>query len=214
MHSINLLINPYRSDNPQRQAELDYCRKRNAEIGIFDAIYVLNENDRAAYNDFFELTKQLRDDVNVIANLDIYFDETAATFAEMPERELWALTRWEAKTGRIHGDGNDRARFSQDVWAFRGACKVNAIWMGQPFGMGVPGCDNVLARLFRNAGYTVKNPCYDIRSWHLHANESRNYPRRIGNPSVFLPIDPSYLNGQPTKEAMPEVRHTFRKVIK
>ena len=71
MPSINLLINPYRSDNPSRQAELDYCRKRNTELGIFDAIYVLNENDRAAYNDFFELTKQLKDDINVIANLDI-----------------------------------------------------------------------------------------------------------------------------------------------
>ena len=214
MPLINLLINPYKADNPSRQAELDYCRKKNTALGVFDAIYILNENGRAAYNDFFALTRQLPDDVNVIANLDIYFDDSAQLFDEMPERELWALTRWEVKTGRMHGYGEERARYSQDVWAFRGACKVNAIWMGQPFGMGVPGCDNVLSRLFKNAGYRVRNPSYDIKAWHLHANESRNYPRRIGNPSVFLPVDPCHIYDTPINEVKPEARHTFRKVIK
>jgi hypothetical protein len=213
---INLLINPFDHADPQRKREIEYCYQVNKELGIFDAIYKVNPGDRATYNDFFHVIKDLGDAVNVIANLDIYFDDTAELFCQLAEREFWALTRWEAKTGRLHGDADpNRVKYSQDVWAFRGTANVNAVWMGLPFAMGVPGCDNVLARLFQAAGYIVRNPCYDVRTWHLHESESRTYPRRIGNPSVFLPVIGTTLDGRvETNPVKQEVRHTFRKVTK
>lgn len=213
---INLLINPFDHSDAQRKTEIETCYAINKELGVFDAIYKLNVGMRATYNDFFGLTMQLGDAVNVIANLDIYFDDSAELFCRLGDREMWALTRWEAKTGKLHADGDaNRVKYSQDVWAFRGTANVNAVWMGQAFSMGVPGCDNILAQLFKSAGYSVRNPCHDVRTWHLHQSENRDYPRRIGNPSVFLPVIGTTLDGYiPEKIVKHEVRHTFRKVIK
>jgi len=53
------------------------------------------------------------EDVIVIANADIYFDESSKFFEQIELGQFWALSRWE------NGELWNR-RDSQDVWVFRG----------------------------------------------------------------------------------------------
>ena len=75
----------------------------------------------------------------------------------------FALARWEPdSSGKVSlRDRND----SQDAWIFRGPIRR----MESDYPMGVPGCDNRLAEELRRAGYTVLNPSFSIRSYHLHS---------------------------------------------
>lgn len=124
---------------------------------------------RPTFNDLFDLCKA--DAVNVIANSDIYFTELPHT---PPPGEVWALSRWD-----VDADGNatlwDHAD-SQDAWIING----KPVGVDAPFTMGVPGCDNVLVHLFREAGYVVRNPSKTIKAYHLHLSQYRSYLENNG----------------------------------
>jgi hypothetical protein len=67
MNKCNLFINWFES--PVRPEEFDYCLKKNLEI--FDR--VINVAGNPTFSDFFREAAKYPTDVNVIANLDIYF---------------------------------------------------------------------------------------------------------------------------------------------
>jgi len=181
--NINLFVNHYQCGDEERQAELDFCVKHNTESNLFANIILFG--GRVTYNDFFKETANYPNDINILSNVDIYFNETILKVLEMGDNDCYCITRWEEVDGEIRRfsemhDYNNGAQeaWSQDTWVIKGkARRVN----GQ-FHLGIPGCDNRIAYEFHIAGYNVSNPCPDIQCIHKHKSPTRNYqvPKGMG----------------------------------
>ena len=170
------LIQPfYRSEHPQRDLELQQVEALNKRV-FGKSGMVLVGGDRPTYAYLFSLCDP--DRVNIIANSDIYFStdslQRIVEFYTNPAnaQTCMALSRWEVQD---HAQRESATlwdhRDSQDVWIFRGKPDVP----GADFTLGVPGCDNRIAKVILDAGYTVINPSRTIKSYHLHASGHRTY---------------------------------------
>ena len=195
---INLFINYFEHGNPDRKKELEYCLEMNKANKLIDNIIVVNRGERATYGDFFRAMADYGNDVNIIANTDIYFDKTIKEAEVIQKNDCYALTRWENYAGKVisfnarHGRPGyvqpSPPQWSQDAWIFRGSIRPesfdNVIAVNGtnrkneeiPFCLGIPGCDNKIAAMLREKGYNVINPSLTIRAIHLHKNSSRSYP--------------------------------------
>lgn len=185
---IRLLVNTYKSDSQTRQIELDICLEKNMALPF---LTVHDIQPRPTFNDYFKVTCNNfgKDDIFVIANSDIFFDETLLLANQIKHGEVYALTRYDIKRGQ--------ARFfdrpdSQDVWIFRGG--INPI-EGADFHLGVGGCDNRIAYLLNKAGYKVTNPSLSIKTYHLHESGIRTFDYKIHKvvPPPYLTIKPTTL---------------------
>lgn len=209
---IHLLIDYYISSMKERQEELDFCYLDNIDNPGFDQIHVFYSdppprvNDkvisipltkRLNYADYFEYAKNNipQDDIIVLSNSDIYFDDTVAKVASFDlDKNILALTRWSSNGG---DDGNRLENgiikfysnhvCSQDVWVWKNPLS-NFEKVDCNFTLGVLGCDNKIAYSFKEMGYDPINPCLDIVTYHYHqtGDASRTYER------VWLP--PPYRN--------------------
>lgn len=193
----NLYISLYDEPNPERFAELMICLNINiknknidriiifAETSLaldFEKVQVIKLQNRVKFNNIFMFVNIISgaDDINIIANSDIYFTD----FPKLPEHhECFALTRYDILQG-ISTFFNRRD--SQDVWIMRGPIKQ----IDAPFFLGQGGCDNSLAFLLRQAGYNVSNPSLTIRTYHLHETQKRNWHLQPLIPEPYLLLDP------------------------
>lgn len=200
----NLFISAYNEKEPARRKELHTCLINNLKSGCFDAVWVIAEADNGSYDylpdvspyvvnllpcnvrptfeTFFNAINTVSgvDDINVIANSDIYFDEILVK--PLPH-QCFALTRYEVEK-------NGAVRFlnrsdSQDCWFWNGHIRKPAYCAFTP---GVPGCDNRLALELMRAGYEVTNPSLTIKSYHLHANPTNHAGKAKVNPPYFRPV--------------------------
>ncbi len=190
---INLFINYFDHSNPDRKKEIEFCLEKNQQNEYLHKIIIVNRNERATYGDFFRAMKAYSKDVNIIANSDIYFDETIQLAEGIKQLQCYALTRWENYNGSIiefaqrHNKRAAPPQWSQDAWIFRGSTtpehydNVEAVRDNRhreqiPFCLGIPGCDNKLAAMLKERRFTVTNPSKSIRAIHKHKNEDRDYP--------------------------------------
>lgn len=182
-----LFINWYEEKNPKRAKELFTCLQKNianTEIdfivnisstpinqkGVIDAPY----KDRLTFSDFFHcINKTIKeDDISIIANLDIFFDDTLLLAKAIKKNQCYALSRWEINPDGSRGEKQIQTRGdSQDVWIFKGHIKG----IEGDFPLGKLGCDNRIAYEIKEAGYEVLNPSRTIKPWHLHNSGVRNY---------------------------------------
>ena len=178
---INLFFQSYNCGNEERQNELDACCRINHKSKHFHKVFSLT--DRLTYQQLFVLTQEYPDCINVIANSDIYFDETILYARFMGENDCYALSRWDyLESGvAVLFDRKD----SQDVWIFNGAAKNIH---NCNFNLGTPGCDNRIAYEIKQAGYNVLNPSKTIHAIHLHNSQLRTYDNkdRISEPYHFI----------------------------
>ena len=189
---INLFVNYYQCGNKERQKEIDFCLDYNKKSNLFSEIIIFD--GRPTYNDFFKETKNYPNDINILTNSDIYFNDTILKVKEMTDSQCYCITRWEEdeEKGAVrfkekHVYNNEaKEKYSQDVWVFKG--KTRSI--NGRFNLGVPGCDNRIAYEITMSGYKVSNPCPDIQCIHKHKNPERNYtlPHKVPPPYKF--IDP------------------------
>lgn len=164
---INLFTSSYREKDEQRRQELLSCLTRNSAILGANRVHLLKEGDtRITYQDMFDhMAKHSGpDDINILANSDIYLDETIHLAEKIGKDECYALTRYNVL-------GENKIQFedtpgSQDVWIFRGRIKPG----NYSFPMGMPGCDNRIAHELLEAGYRVYNPSLAIKTYHLHSS--------------------------------------------
>lgn len=183
---INLFTSLYQDKNPVRHEELLFCLNKNINNEFIDKIYLLVEGDvmvpqskkiiaiqskRPTYRDFFELinkTVKSENEVSIVANTDIYFNDTLVHLDLMP-RQCIALSRWDYKQGglKLHNE-----RYSQDTWIFKG--KIRNVRFCD-FNLGIPGCDNRIAYELNRAGYRLINPATKIQSIHYHQSDLHNY---------------------------------------
>jgi hypothetical protein len=170
----------YLTSNAQRQDEIDFCIKQNELNPLITRINLINNRNYAAA---FGLAE---DGINILANSDIYFDETLSLAQDIKEGEVYCLSRWDkTDSGIKHLNAWD----TQDAWIFRGKMNVDA-----NFDLGTPGCDNRIAYVLQKAGYKVLNPSCSIRAIHVHQSNHRTYTDAQRLPPPYLLLNPHKIN--------------------
>lgn len=176
-----LYVQVYKSDNEERNKELEFCLKKNKELGYFYEIIEVNE--RLTFSEMFALSKKHPDKINVFANSDIYFDETILFARWIKPNQCYALSRWDIRENGLCVLFNRKD--SQDAWIFNGEVKQLNY---SDFQFGKPGCDNRIAYEIKKAGYDIGNPSKSMHALHLHKTEYRTYTQseKIPEPYHFI----------------------------
>lgn len=191
-----LIISYYRDQESARQDELDECLRRNSENRYISEIICLIDNNieppvvvtkvqvdnRPTYNTL--LSYSAPDRWNIIANSDIYFDDSLIELKERKGHEFLALARYDIIDGKaVLCNTAD----TQDAWMYYGAPRS----MDANFAQGVPGCDNAFAYKAHEAGYKVVNPALSIKAYHLHNTGIRRYTYEQRIPEPYFTVWPS-----------------------
>lgn len=192
-----LLNNYYVDKNPERRAEIDACMENNLRHRMINHIIVFKNRDvmlrphkkiipvnvdrRPTYSDFFRIGNKYSG-IKILANSDIYFDDSLALCNMIKSKQVFALCRWSYNDNGSLEFYNRRD--SQDVWIWKDPVNVSC-----NFGLGVPGCDNAIAFLLMEAGYKVISPSKKIKAIHLHNSGVRNYFKtkaRVNPPYAYM----------------------------
>lgn len=211
MSKIRLFLNYYIDLFEERQKELDECLLKNIECNSVDEIhlFVIQEHvDKVPYKSnkiasitiieerptfqsmmsFANYYVHSENDISVLFNSDIYFDDTLQLCRQMSNNQVYALTRWDVNTfGKVVFFNR---RDSNDTWIFKGTIKTIP---DSDYCFGIAGVDNTMAERFERAGYVVKNPSLTIKSYHIHNSNVRHYNPRQGTPKPYLLITPHTL---------------------
>lgn len=193
---INLFSSYYDCGDPARQEELDACLKHNIEntcidqLMLFiddgaeppvsaDKLTIIHLDKRPTYLDWIEHSEALElHGTTLLANSDIYFDRSILRTHEALQRPrtFLALSRWEDRPETDTPHLHPNPHWSQDVWGYRCNQAIDDnLRTRLGFPMGVPRCDNKIAYLFSIYGWSVSNPCRELKSFHVHATEYRTY---------------------------------------
>lgn len=203
----NLFVEYIKTDNQHRQSEYDFCLINNAKLKYFDNIFVITKEElpvfsskitkiypfgeRTKYQDIFNLEEASNpEDLNFIANSDIYFDYSILELDEKVTDEIAiGLSRWYPEDDHYFINGfhqNGRAApESNDVWVWRGKSKVK----NGDFPIGYYSCDLRIMQCFVEAGYRVYNPAKDVRVWHKHKFRGYGIPPNVPGPYWKGPDD-------------------------
>ena len=208
---MNLIIEYFNSRNHMRNGEYLYCLHQNLANDLIDNVYLFMEDDaelnfdspkihrivrdsRPSYQDIFEFCNQeLQDQICIVANADIIFDDTLRYFKNIDmTMQFYALSRWEISTN----DGKNweiepyENAASQDVWIFKTPVLSSDSMI---YTMGKPGCDNKITYHMRELGYTCRNPGKKVVTIHFHPTNFRTYDwnnDRIPGPYLLVaPVD-------------------------
>ena len=203
----NLFIEYIKTSDQHRQSEYDYCLKYNSRLDYFDNIFVLTEyplpvfsmktirifpyGDRTNYQHIFNMAEASKpDDLNFIANSDIFFDDTISLLDDVVTDEIAiGISRTYPEddfyfVNGFHADGR-AAPESNDVWCWRGKCKVK----NGDFPIGYYACDGRIMKCFEEAGYRVYNPAKDVKVWHKHKYRSGGNPPKVPGPYWIGPVE-------------------------
>jgi hypothetical protein len=190
-----LLTSLYHEADANRRGELLDCLRRNLAAAELDEIHVFLEDgaiaaelkshaefncakirlvqqqQRVTYRKLFDYANSyLTGQRVIVANADIFFDETLALLdGHDLAGELLCLSRWD-----VQADGSATLfehPGSQDAWIFRAPIRPFAC----DFYLGLLGCDNRLAWEAQQSGLKLSNPARSIRANHLHLSQVRHY---------------------------------------
>jgi len=206
-----LLVGFYEDPDPKRRDEIVTCLRHNVANDRFEEVHVFVEEPperdvvrahadlgaakvrvvahgrRVTYRDLFAYANQrLAGHRVIIANADIYFDDTLARLDTVDlTGRLLCLTRWDVRpdgSAAFCGRGD-----SQDAWVFEAPLRDFPC----DFPLGVPGCDNRLAWEAECAGLAVSNPSRSVHAYHLHTSQVRRYTdaQRLAGPLKYVPPD-------------------------
>lgn len=185
---IRVFVCYYKPSNPIRKAEIDYCLSKNLEnklISLRAFEYPGNPPVRPHFDYYFQMINKVteNEDINIIANADIFFDETIELANKIGHKELYALTQWDTPT-KLSPHHN----MCQASWIFRGP----VFGVEGRFELGNLGSDNRIAYEFEQAGYKVTNPCLSIKTHHVHQSNIRNYGPTV--PGPYIQVRPCKLS--------------------
>jgi hypothetical protein len=196
----NLFVEYVKTNNEYRQSEFDFCIKHNILSGLFDHIFVITNHelpvfstkvtkifpygDRTNYQNIFNMLEASKNnDINIIANGDIYFDDTIKLVdSVMTEDIALGISRTYPPddyyfVNGFHCDGKAAVE-SNDVWIWKGKCKVK----NADFPIGYYACDGRIMQCFVEAEYRVYNPANDVKVWHNHKYRSGSNPPVVPGP--------------------------------
>ncbi len=190
----------YKPKTAARRAEIDECLRKNIANKKIDRLMLFFEDEshmsevadmpnmvktflpeRMNYAFWLKETDKLPvGAVSLLLNSDIYLDDSLDYLAKEAQSILQgqmfiALTRYNPD-----GNGfklNKDPHWTQDVWGVAKGVEPfhKALFQEAAFELGQPGCDNKIAYVMHSYGYTVTNPCYQLKSIHLQADTAREY---------------------------------------
>ena len=190
---IRLITSYYKDKDTKRQEEIDKCLNNNINNKYINEILLFCECETPIKNKKIKIIKSQRptfkdflfhinnitspDDINILSNTDIFFDESLDDLIQFPiEGKVLCLLRWERNE-----NGKSQIKIKradcQDSWVFKGKINTDKMWLD--FHMGKLGCDNRICYEFKQAGYKLENPCFLIQSHHLHNTQTRNYKETL-----------------------------------
>jgi hypothetical protein len=212
-----LLTEYYKSQNSERDKEYLTCINQNinntsikkviifisddSELSIIhEKIQIVKDVKRPSFLDLFDYcNKNLQDEICIISNTDIFFDDTLNNLKDFNfENQFISLTRWDLLFDgskwsiRFYdfpwNNGWTTAMFSQDSWLFKSPIKTDN---RLDFLMGKPGCDNRISQIIHELGYNVSNPSKKIITKHLHQSNIRTYTHQETILGPYLLIKPT-----------------------
>lgn len=186
--NIHLYIPHYRDKNVDRNRENEMCIRLNVSNKLFNKIYILSECDqelnfieksdrviiirssRPKFIDIFQYSNTQTDDqtINILINTDIVVGESFDSIY-LNRNQMICLSRYDVMSDcsyKVNVGGG-----SHDCWIWKGKIKglVGDFYMGKML------CDGVLANQLAYSNYVLKNPVYDMKIYHVHLTNIRNY---------------------------------------
>jgi hypothetical protein len=201
---MNLILSLYNLSDQYRKNEIEKALELNLKNKYLRRIIILNEgfesnllkhtkielhqvNSRPTYNDLLGFCK--KNDVNIISNNDIVFDETiekARLYISKFNNVAFALTRIE-KNGVLFREQFGDSQDSWIIWSNDRLQNINSF----NYYLGVPGCDNRFAYdLEYIIGLNLFNPSKTIKTFHLHSSMKRNYSKSDQLKGDYLLLKP------------------------
>jgi len=189
--NINLYISYYKDKHELRSKELDLCLKLNCKNKLFNKIIIINETEqlidfidklderiiiinnkkRQTYYDFFKISNIYsdKDTINILCNSDIVIGENFDKI-NLNNNEVFLLERYEIDNLL----NNYCLNFNgSDTWIWKGLFDIE-LDIGKYY-MGIPYCDFKLAADFFKNKYKLKNPVFDLKTYHIHLSGARNF---------------------------------------
>ena len=228
---MNLIIEYFTSTNKNRDIEYKTCISENIKNSIIEKIIIFISDDsvldinsdkieiikidsRPTFNYLFEYcNKNLTNEICIIANTDIFFDDTLSILRNTDiSNDFISLTRWdlifkdekwyiEFYNHLFRGGPATTGMLSQDSWIFKSPIKTDN---RSNFLMGKPGCDNRIVQIYHENGYNVKNPSMQIITKHLHTSNYRTYSHTDMIVGPYLLVQPTNdININSQKQTIP-----------
>lgn len=169
------------------------------------SIIQLNVKHRLTYAIAFKRIKKLNlKGYFAIANSDIFFDKTIESVRKScldQKKSIYTLLRFEyLKQKRlgycklfIHPRTNAPRVDSQDVWIYHSNYHpVDTEILEQcNFQLGKPGCDNKITHILTTHGFTCINEPWNVKTYHYHMTQLRNYTNNDILPPPYLFVEPN-----------------------
>ena len=205
---VILITQYYKPKWIERLNEINDCLKLNIKNKYITQIYLFMEKDydinyltngnkkvqkkiiskRLNYKYVIDFAnKYLNKYIVVLVNSDIYFNDTLKTLQTLNyNNTIYAITRYnENKYDSTKYKLQPYNNNSQDTWIWSGKVNIinNNFFRKDGVELGVFGCDNLIAGLFKKSNYKVINNCKQIITIHKHKNyDLRSNPtKKYGN---------------------------------
>ena len=211
--NINLYVSYYKDCNELRCKELDLCLKINCNNKLFNKIIIINETEqpiefinnlderiivinnkkRQTFYEFFNIANQYSDEntINILCNSDMIIGENFDKI-NLKNDEIFFLERYEVDSMINYSKSNS---YGSDTWIWKGLFN-SKLEIGKYF-MGVPCCDYKLTYEFYKNNYKLKNPSVDLKTYHIHITNIRNFTVKDTLQSeLFIKVKPSQLDSK------------------
>jgi len=214
-----LITTYYISKVISRQKEIQKCLIKNCENEYIEKIYLLNDNyyDMSFLQNDYKIiqiiipctklnfkdavkfiNENLQDNICILANSDIYFDNSLLKITSM-NNKFYALLRYDEdefnnkNLFKLYDCPRDDA---QDAWIFQSPLNINLNEID--FNFGTLGCDNIFANKIYETNIELSNPCYDIIITHVHLSDIRTYSEETRLKGKYSYIQPCNIYNKST----------------
>ena len=209
--SIHVFSQFYLDKDKEHRREIRYALNKNVKNKHIDSIILLNEriytdeelgvsspkikqvviNTRITYYDFLNYKI---DGYKILINSDIFLDNTIKNVKTSDihiNRKMFALLRYEYNNGSpsiFCRKGKTSGREdSQDTWIVHSNHSFTKKELDTfKIHLGIPGCDNKICYLFKILGFEIYNDPLYIKTYHCHADTTRNYTGSIKQPYCYI----------------------------
>lgn len=178
------------------------------ELGLNDNemkhVKQVNIVERLKYNHIFRKVREFNlEGYIVFCNSDIFFDKSILNLRKSclsQQKSFYTLLRFEYKNEKklgycklfINSKTKQPRNDSQDTWIFHTSqFQYNKQLMKElDFQLGMPGCDNKITFVLAKNGYTCYNEPWNVKTYHFHTTNIRNYKptQRVSPPYLIIEI--------------------------
>ena len=160
---------------------IDFCISKLSENKLLTIVNI-EINEEITFDRLFDKINSISgpDDINIVADSDVFFDSTILLAQNIKHKEVYALTCWDTANSNniIFRDRKD----SQSAWITRGPInKING-----SFPLGAPSSDSRMAYEFHKAGYRVFNPSKSIKAYSNNIDLNKGSKSPVHGPHLFI----------------------------